>query len=94
MIDRDAIFQERVDFLKNQLQSIRTDFSINLKPKILSFECQPLTRLDTEIIQGEIDQFLERNKLRISVYAHLLSDRIVIVGRTIIDELVWEQIQL
>lgn len=94
MIDRDAIFQERVDFLKNQLQLIRTDFNENLKPKILSFECKPFTMSNIESIQREIDHFLERNELRISVYVHRLSDSLSIVGRTIIDELVWEQIQL
>lgn len=40
-----------------------------------------------------IDRFLEQNNLKISVYVEVYEQNIVVLGRTIIDEIVWESIQ-
>lgn len=85
--------EKKIEFLKNQLETIQNDFRTNLKPTLIKYEYNSLTRALLENIQREIDYFLERNELKISVYVSMLNQNFVVIGRTLVDELVWEQIQ-
>ena len=84
---------ERIEYLKTQLERIQKDFRNNLKPKLLSFGNQMITPNTLNIIQNEIYCFLDRNNLKINVEVLLNNQKIVVFGRTLIDELVWENIQ-
>jgi len=93
MYNQDSIIKERVGFLKNQLEIIQDDFKKKLKPSLLKYEYNLLTPNLIENIQREIDFFLSNHQLKISVYVSVLNRNIVVLGRTLIDEIVWEQIQ-
>lgn len=93
MYNQDSVIEKKVEFLKNQLETIQNDFRTNLKPTLIKYEYNALTRALLENIQREIDYFLERNELKISVYVSMLNGNLVVIGRTLVDELVWEQIQ-
>jgi hypothetical protein len=93
MYNQDSVIKEKVKFLQNQLETIHDDFRTNLKPSLIKYEHNFLTRILLENIQKEIDWFLERNGLKISVYVSILNQNLVVIGRTLVDELVWEQIQ-
>lgn len=93
MYNQDSIIEKRVDFLKTQLETIKNDFRTNLKPTLIKYEHSLLSNQLLENIQREIDHFLERNGLKISVYVSILNNNLVIIGRTLVDELIWEQIQ-
>ena len=93
MFNQDSMIEKRVEFLKTQLDTIKTDFRTNLKPTLIKYEYNALTNALLENIQREIDYFLERNELRISVYVSVFNRNLVIIGRTLIDEIVWEGIQ-
>jgi len=94
MYNQDSIIEERAKSLKSELEKIRDDFKTNLKPTLLKYEYSPLTHSLLEKIQREIDFFLSNHRLRISVYVSVLNQNLFITGRTLIDEIVWEQIQL
>lgn len=87
------ITEKRLGFLKNQLETIQDDFRENLKPKLCKYEYNAITDELLYNIQREIDYFLERNNLKINVYLSVFNQNIIIVGRTLIDEIVWEAIQ-
>lgn len=93
MYNQDQIIENRIDFLKNQLETIQNDFRTNLKPKLNNYQYKSLTKMLLKNIQNDIDNFLERNDLRISVYVSVLNQNLIVVGLTLIDELVWENIQ-
>lgn len=93
MYNQDSVIENRVEFLKNQLETIQNDFRTNLKPILTKYKYNALTRALLENIQREIDYFLERNGLKISVYVSMLNQNLVVIGRTLVDELVWKQIQ-
>ena len=90
---QESIIEDRIDFLKTQLETIRNDFRENLKPTLTKYEFSPLTRSLLEDIQIEINYFLKRNNLPISIYVSMLNERLVFLGRTLVDEIVWESIQ-
>jgi hypothetical protein len=93
MYNQDLAIQHRIDSLKDQLETIQNDFRDNLKPVLLKYEYHKLTPALLKNIQGIINYFLERNQLKISVCVNLLNENLIIFGSTLIDELVWEQIQ-
>lgn len=93
MSKQDCIIENRIEFLKNQLETIQNDFRSNLKPTLLKYEYNAFTHSLLENIQREIDVFLERNQLKISVYISIFNQNLVVLGSTLIDEIVWEQIQ-
>lgn len=93
MFDNDTIIAKRVDFLKHEFQKVYNDFQQNLKPKLLLFEHEPFSKQMLVEIQNEIDHFLHRNNLKISVYATSYKRSILILGETMIDNLVWESFQ-
>jgi hypothetical protein len=91
--NQESVIQHRIDYLKSQLETIQNDFRTNLKPSLIKYEYNKLNRTLLEDIQREIDYFLERNQLKISVYISVLNQNLIILGRELIDELIWEQIQ-
>jgi hypothetical protein len=95
MYNQELIIEKKVEFLKNQVEKIQSDFRNNLKPILLRYECEMFTESVLEKIQRDIDCFLERNELNIfvGVYSDISNQRLCFIGRTLIDELVWEQIQ-
>lgn len=92
MYNKDSVVKGRIEFLTNQLETIRDDFRTNLKPKLIKYEHSTLTKVLLENIQSDINFFLERNELKISVYVTILDQELVILGISLIDQLVWEQI--
>lgn len=93
MYNKDSVIEQRVEGLKNELERIQDDFRTNLKPTLIKYEYNLLTRVLLENIQREIDYFLERNGLKISVYVTVFNENLVVIGRTLVDELVWVSIQ-
>ena len=91
--DPDPSVNVRVKLLKDQLESIRGDFHKSLKPKLMSHQYKALTQAELESMQEEVNHFLARNQLNISVYVTTIYHDIVVIGRTLVDEIVWEGIQ-
>ena len=92
MYNNDSVIEKRVDSLKNQFETAQDDFQKNLKPSLIKYEYNILTKALLENIDTEIHSFLERNEIGISVYVTTLNDNLIILGNTLIDEIVWEQI--
>ena len=52
-----------------------------------------LTYANLEQIQNIINRFLNKNSINIKVSVYKYNDNIVIIGNTLIDEIVWGHIQ-
>lgn len=59
MYNPDSVIKGRIEFLKNQLETIREDFRTNLKPKLIKYEYSALTGALLKNIQSDINFFLE-----------------------------------
>lgn len=92
MYNNKKIIERRTEMFKSQLNKARDDYENNLKSFMQSYLFKPLTKTVQEIIQREVDSFLERNELGINVYVEIVDGGIIIIGRTLIDEIVWEHI--
>ncbi|MCK9430060.1 MAG: hypothetical protein M0R17_08660 [Candidatus Omnitrophica bacterium] len=93
MYNENSVIEKKVEFLKNQLETIQLDFRTNLKPSLIKYEYNALTKLNLENIQREIDYFLYRHQLKISVHISMSNQKLKLIGDTLVDEIVWEQIQ-
>lgn len=89
MYNDKEIVERRAEMFKSQLDKARDDYKSNLYPTLQSFELQPLTKVVLKTIQREVDSFLERNGLGINVYVEPFEEGISLMGRTLIDEMVW-----
>ena len=92
--NEEMFIDRKIEFLKTSLEDIREDFRVNLKPKLKEFEYTEFTVAKLEEIQNIINRFLNKNRIgiiNVSVYRY--NDNIVIIGDTIIDEIVWQHIQ-
>lgn len=93
MYNQDEIIKERIDRLSEKYMELRENFK-KVKSKLEAFTLTPLTKQSLAEYQYIIDDFLEQNNLNISVYVTLYeNNRVICLGRTIIDEIVWECIQ-
>jgi hypothetical protein len=89
MHNNKEIVERRAEMFKSQLDKARDDYKNNLCPNLQSFELRPLTKVVLETIQREVNSFLERNELAITVYVEPFEEGIYLMGRTLIDEIVW-----
>lgn len=92
MYNRDLVIKERIDSFSGQYSQLKENFK-SVYDKLKEFEYKPLTQSNIQECQMIIDRFLEQNNLKISVYVEVYEQNLVILGRTIIDEIVWESIQ-
>ena len=92
MINRDLVIKERVDSLSERYSQLKENFK-SIYDKLKEFEYKQLTQSNIQECQMIIDRFLEQNNLKISVYVEVYEQNLVVLGRTIIDEIVWESIQ-
>lgn len=92
MINRDLVIKERIDSLSERYSQLKENFK-SIHDKLKEFEYKQLTQSNIQECQMIIDRFLEQNNLKISVYVEVYEQNIVVLGRTIIDEIVWESIQ-
>ena len=91
--NEEMFIDRKIEFLKTSLEDIREDFRVNLKPKLKEFEYTEFTHAKLEQIQNIIKRFINKNSINIKVCVYKYNDNIVIIGNTLIDEIVWEHIQ-
>lgn len=70
----------------------KTNF-VELKSALLLYESKPLTMSMSDEIQYLIDNFVRENNINIKLYVNQINQKIIIMGRTLEDELIWESIQ-
>ena len=75
-----------------ELESIQRDFNMNLGPEISRYINMPLTMDVKDSIRLYLDEFLERNDLGIKLLIVDKGESLYIIGRTLVDELVWSRI--
>lgn len=96
MHDQRIILERKIKSFEEELGEIQYDYRTNLRCKFSNYLLKPFTRALKEEIQRDIESFLERNNLNITLYVYDLIDgeTICIVGNTLIDQLIWEKIIL
>ena len=85
-----------LDYKKNQfvgkLENWKNKF-VELKSALLLYESKPLTMSILTEIQYLVDDFVKYNDIHIKLYVNQIDQKIIIMGRTLEDELIWESIQ-
>ncbi len=92
MEDKNIYIKEKIDFLTENYQELKTKF-IPLKKQLdKSFSFISFTHNTIHNCQTLIDRFLFENNLNIKVDVVLYEQRLICIGQTIIDEIVWESL--
>jgi len=90
-MNKDILEYKKREFTE-KLENWKSKF-VELKSKLISFENTALTMAKLTEIQYLVDDFVRYNDIHIKLYVNQIDQDIVIMGRTLEDELVWESIQ-
>lgn len=93
MYNNDLRIKEKIEGYKNQIDNIRNDFRQNLKPRLTELSQKQLIKDLLCTIQYDIDDFLIKNDIKISIYVSILDHQLIIIGSTLFDQIIWEIIQ-
>lgn len=66
---------------------------VELKSALLLYEKTPLTMSTLTEIQYLVDDYVRNNNINIKLYVNQIDQKIIVMGRTLEDELIWESIQ-
>lgn len=86
---RKQLIDGRVNEFKERFFDVTAAFEI-LKAELYNLQCQPMTKVIMDEAQQRVNLFLDINRLKIAVDVMFYEDKVMFMGRTFEDELVWQ----
>lgn len=89
---RKQLIDGRIKDFKEKYADVNAAFNI-LAAELSNLQCQPMTPALMDEAQQKVNLFLDINKLKITVDVVFYEDKVMFMGRTFEDELIWQSIQ-